>query len=210
MTNLTSGQMIKILETARELGATPVSTQRAIGSGIIAAALNPEASFDNMPAILKLLGLDACLSVDRRQKGTTLTVNYDISLGTMIAAGNYDWVDDNIIGKHFPISENGKAEVLVELVHFDRTISTDDATLELARRGLRPATLAELLAYGAKFPEDQRKFPIVALGTGAVMGGKRHVAVLYRFGVKRYLSLGWAGSDWDDFCRFLAVRNLAL
>jgi hypothetical protein len=54
---MTSGQMIKILETGQQQGATVESTQRALGSGIIAAALNPAANFDNMPAILKLLGL---------------------------------------------------------------------------------------------------------------------------------------------------------
>ncbi len=56
---MTGGQVKKYIETGEEQGATAESIQRAYGSGIIAAALNPMADFSNMPAILKLLGLDA-------------------------------------------------------------------------------------------------------------------------------------------------------
>ncbi|KKU78633.1 MAG: hypothetical protein UY04_C0031G0012 [Parcubacteria group bacterium GW2011_GWA2_47_7] len=56
--SMTSGQVKKIIETGDEQGATSESTQLALGSGIIAAVLNPKADFSSMPAILRLLGLD--------------------------------------------------------------------------------------------------------------------------------------------------------
>lgn len=148
--------------------------------------------------------------IEQRFGGRSLTVNYTLSLADMIAMGHYDWVSDNITAKHFPNLGSGKAEIVAELVQFDRTISTIKVIAELARRGFRPATLAELLAYGAKFPEDQHKFPIVALGTEAVVNGERLVAYLDRSDAGRVLDLGWMDVVWHGRDRFLAVRNQAL
>lgn len=139
--------------------------------------------------------------------GKRIIIDYSLSLAEMIAVGRYDWTNNDITANRFPISGNDKTDIVVELVHFDRTISTGDAVDEMRLRGLRPAALAELLAYGATFPEDQRKFPIVALGTEALVDGVRDVAGLAGRGSERRLHLDWVGGDWDGSCRFLAVRN---
>jgi len=91
-------------------------------------------------------------------------------------------------------------------VHFDRSISSDDAIAELDKMGLRPAEAGELLAFRAKYPDVQREFPIVALGSvWRGLYGNRHVLVLRCRGGKRRANLYWFGDDWNDGCRFATV-----
>ena len=80
----------------------------------------------------------------------------------------------------------------------------------MVEAGYQPAKIQHLMAYGTKFPEEQRKFPIVALGSVALVGRYRRVAYLHRNGAQRALSLRRRDGDWEGFYRFLAVRNLAL
>lgn len=136
-----------------------------------------------------------------------VVVGYDQTLDQMIAAGRYDWKNGDITAKNFPVVGNGNREFVPEVVHFDRNISSDDAEKELDKLGFRAATDEELLAFGAIFPEVQRKFPIVALGSVALVGGFRRVVCLGGGGAGRYLSLRWRDDDWLALCRFLAVRK---
>lgn len=137
-----------------------------------------------------------------------VNVDYSASVEQLIKVGKYDWFNDDIKGGNFPSSEKGTAQVLVYLVNFDRDISSEDAVKELDRQGLRPATLKELLALGATYPDLQRKDLIVALGStwrGSV--GYVRVPCLRGFGSFRDLSLGWWFGGWYSFWRFAAVRK---
>lgn len=136
-----------------------------------------------------------------------VTVNYDLSLAGMIKAGWYDWVNSDITEKYFSMNSTGTKEVVTRLVHFNQYLSSDDVLRELDKRGLRPATIAELLAFGAKYPELQRQFPIVALGSIWQHLGLRFVPYLYGRGSERRLSLDWFEYGWYDGYRFLAVRK---
>src|SRR3989338_11533408 len=116
-------------------------------------------------------------------------VDYEQTLQQMIAVGKYDYANSDINSNNFPITGNGKQEVIVELVHYGRDMTTDDVLKDFEARGLRAATLPELLAFGATYPEKQREFPIVALGSvwqGRV--GNRFVHYLGRRGSKRELN----------------------
>ncbi len=139
--------------------------------------------------------------------GFPVTVDCRQSLQAMIQAGRYDWVNSDITEKHFPVTR-GSQDVSVELVHFDREMTSDDVLAELDRRGLRPATLPELLAFGAKYPEKQREFPIVALASAwrHWLGG-RSVPFLSRNAEERDLGLSWLDSRWGALYRFAAVRK---
>lgn len=137
-----------------------------------------------------------------------ITVDHTLNLKEAISAGRYDWTNGDINDKNFPDTETGKADADMYLVHFNRLISSDDAISELATRGLRPATLRELLAFGAKYPEKQREFPIIELGSvWTHRDGYRFVACLRQFGSERNLGLFWGGLDWSGYCRFAAVRK---
>src|SRR3989338_4311673 len=135
-----------------------------------------------------------------------LVVDYAQSLQQMIAAGHYDWVNSDI-EKNFSVQGNGRVELDAELIHFNRSIGSDEALKELDRLGYRAGTAEELLAFGAANPEKQREFPIVALGTVRRVGSDRLVLSLLFDRLSRDLFLLWFDIDWSDDFRFLAVRK---
>lgn len=137
-----------------------------------------------------------------------VTVNRDLSLADMIAAGQYDWLDSGITAERFPVSGSGASEVEIVLVHFGRDMSTDAVLKELDVRGYRPAKIEELLALGAAQPELQRQYPIIALASvWRDPRGYRRVAYLDGTGAERYLRLHWYVHGWRDVCRFAAIRK---
>lgn len=137
-----------------------------------------------------------------------VTVDYSQTLDEMIAAGSYNWKNSDINAKNFPVDGKGTSPVNIELVHFNRNIESDEALNELDKMGYRPATLPELLAFGAKHPDKQREFPIVALGSvRRLLRGRRHVAYLDCGVDGRGLGLGWLEGVWGARYRFAAVRK---
>ncbi len=136
-----------------------------------------------------------------------VTVNYDLSLAEMIKVGKYDSVNSGITKKHFPVNGEGTNEVVTELVHFNRFIGSDEVIRELDKRGFRPATIEELLAFGAKYPEMQIQFPIVALGSLWRHLGHRDVPYLWGASRGHDLNLDWFENGWEGHYRFLAVRK---
>lgn len=142
------------------------------------------------------------------QPPTTLTaiIDYGLSLALMIQLGKYDWINSDIDDKRFSITGEGKWEVEYEIIHLDPSISSQDAVAEIKKRGLEPAKIEELLAFGAKYSELQRKFPIVALGSVAEIEGNRSVACLGN-DAERILNVSdWVGG-WNAHCRFLTVKS---
>lgn len=137
-----------------------------------------------------------------------ITVNYDLTMKVMIKAGKYNYANPDITAEHFSVTEEGQADISIELVHFDRRIESDEAIRELDRMGLRPATLPELLAFGARHPDVQREFPIVALGSvWQSRDGNRYVPYLWSDSGERHLYLGWFEVEWFGHYRFAAVRK---
>ena len=138
-------------------------------------------------------------------------MDYGRSVEDGIKAGRYDYTNPHITSINFKTEKTerkGKADLVIELVRFNRMISTDDALRELDGRGYRPAELRELLAFGEKYPDVQRKFPIVALGSvWRLRFGNRFVPSLSWFGSKRDLRLRWIELGWDEIDRFAAVRK---
>lgn len=144
-------------------------------------------------------------------------VNYDLSLTEMIADGEYDGTD-NIGADNFSIEGKGQVKVdfiLVLASHsilmdtIRETIPMDTVLKELDYQGLRPATIAELLSFGAKYPDEQRKYPIVALGSvGLDPDGGSVVAVLCKvYAGGRELKLYYVDGGWFVNYRYLAVRK---
>jgi hypothetical protein len=121
------------------------------------------------------------------------------------------YVNPDYKGKRFDPIERCKGvskenrEVAFEYVHMARDASTDEVLAEMDRRGLRPALFEEILGFAEKYPDEQRKYPIVALGSESGVDGSRYVAYLWFGDSGRSLDLYWVGLDWDDDYRFLAV-----
>jgi hypothetical protein len=137
-----------------------------------------------------------------------LSVDYERSVEDLVKAGGYDWANSDITSRNFPTKRKGRAEVVVELIHFNRYISTDEVLRELDRMGFRPAKLHELLAFGEKYPEAQRRFSVVALGSVWLdRDGFRHVPYLDGHGSSRVLYLRWYVFGWFGFYWFAVVRK---
>jgi len=158
--------------------------------------------------VCKGTGLAAPSDLDGARR---VVVDYGRSLGEAIAAGGYDCANADITEDNFPAERGGRADVGLELVHLDRIATTAKVEAELSRRGgLRPAAHMELLAFGERYPDVQRKFPVVALGSSwADPDGSLRVPCLDGDSGRRRLRLYWGhpGRSWYESCRFLAVRK---
>jgi len=159
----------------------------------------------------KNLSITEVITLIRGKNEFDLSVDYSRTVQEMIEAGNYDWTNNDITEKIFPLPtelSGQKTTVSSKLFHFNRLISSEDAINEMDAAGFRPATLAELLALGEAHPELQKEFPIVALSSvWRDAYGDRHVPVLFFVDYRRGLGLGWFGRDWGSDYRFLGVRK---
>ena len=203
-TIFTDGQLTKAIETMRQKGMTPDRFNRLLGSGIFADVCDAGACLDDRDSIRKALKLSVALP-----EQLTLSIDYSRSLEAMIAAGHYDWKNDDITAKRFPVVGKGVEQFEATLFHFNRNVSSEQAVEAIKADGWEPGKIEHLLAFGEKYPEEQRKYPIIALGSVAWVRGGRRVPDLGRSSARRGLSLVWWVDGWLGRCRFLAVRKLS-
>lgn len=137
-----------------------------------------------------------------------IRVNYNLRLEVAIKAGNYDWENDYIDDNNFPPKRSGSAKLDIRLIHFNKDMSSEDVLKELDKMGLRPIELPELLAFGVAYPDEQRKYPVVALGSFLRDGGiDGDVACLSGDAGERALGLDFFDGGWYADCRFAAVSK---
>jgi hypothetical protein len=135
------------------------------------------------------------------------------ALEALIEAGKYDWVHGEITADHFPPEDDDVTDLeRLEVVHLNKSLTTEQVLSELDHLGFRPAKLRGLLTYGAKNSEERRNYTIVALGSGFVdSDGDREVPCLPEGSDGRKLGLRWNRQDgewrWADDTRFLAIRK---
>jgi hypothetical protein len=148
-----------------------------------------------------------------------LRVDFNLTLGEMIVAGRYGPKGDNwnkdITQERFPIVGAGIEEFEFKLFGeegFEDGFSSEKV-IKIIKEDDKdnpwsPAQTEHTLAFGAQFPDAQRKNPIIGLGSVARVGGHRRVLDLSRDGSERDLGLRWFDGDWDARGRFLAVRKV--
>jgi hypothetical protein len=152
---------------------------------------------------------DAICQAARKPRETySVAVNYDLSVEEAIAAGNYQAVNAAITSRNFPSTRTGQADLEMVLVRFDRRMTSPEVVRELDQEGLRPAELPELLAFGAAYPEVQRKCSVVGLGSlWRDRKGYGNIPCLYSASEGRYLDLHWWDDGWYSYSRFAALRK---
>jgi hypothetical protein len=130
------------------------------------------------------------------------------ALKELIQLGHHDWVNSDITSEHFPLDDSQFGKFDLVLVHLNRVASTEEVLAHLDANDLAPAKIGHLLAFGAKYPNVQREFPIIARGSSWVLRlDYRLVPYLVCDGVGRGLGLSYCGIGWLDRCRFLALRK---
>jgi len=186
------GMLLNLLETLDQI----VNEEAKKVSGVLQdllVKLNAEDGLTWLDELKKFL---------RRETCWVMTV-----LQCLIKAGKYDYVNPNITEKNFPVPENYVLGSDPKIFHFSRNVSSEDVVKEMDKEGYEPAMIWDLLDFGAKNPEEQRKFPIVGLGSVGEVGGHRYVPYLDGDDSERDLDLCWWGHGWDAFYRFLGVRK---
>jgi len=149
-------------------------------------------------------------SVHSRFSLFDIEVDYGQTFDQMVEAGNYDWVNDDITSVHFPVQGGkGVLNFKVELVNMGRVATTEELLEEAKKRGLTRPGIEHILAFGAKFPEIQREFPIVALIEKPWRDphGRLNVPELWYNGDKRKLN-DKLDMWWDDCDRFLFLLDM--
>jgi hypothetical protein len=147
-------------------------------------------------------------AVSKPSETFPVTVNYDLTVEAAVDAGNYQGVNSSITSKNFPPSRHGQENLEILLVRYDRRMTSESVLEELDRENLRPAELPEFLAFGATYPEVQRKFSVVGLGSvWCDRKGYRNVPCLYTASEGRYLDLHWWDDGWYSYSRFAAIRK---
>lgn len=143
-----------------------------------------------------------------------LSVDYTRPWEEMIASGKYDRVNKDLTVKRFPIVGEGIVEYQFRYFHFKRRHISSKTAVELIKKEdcenpWEPAKIEHSLVYGENFPEEQYKFPIVALGSVGEVDDDPCVSYLGEDGSGRNLNLARCGGGFDGRCRFLAVRKVS-
>jgi hypothetical protein len=108
-----------------------------------------------------------------------IDVRQSHTLGTLIRAGGYDWLNRAIYRVRFNRIDQSALHLDVVLVQFENPIPTLAVLCTFRILGLRPLGIRELLVFGATYPTAQHKHMIVALGSQCVRGdGRQYVACL--------------------------------
>jgi hypothetical protein len=101
------------------------------------------------------------------------------------------------------IFESG--EIPFKLFEIKEEMKAENIIKNMDKEGLRPATYEELLSFAKSFPDEQKKYYIVALGS---VDDFKSVPYLYWTTSKRTLSLEMSRDlCWPDN-RFLATRKV--
>lgn len=196
----TPGQLKKLMEIIEGTGTELM--QAILGSGILSDVFDPNVTLDNRHAVRKALGLGPLPS-----EAIVLIVDYGKMLEQMIAAGHYDWATTDITANRFLIEGNGMVEFEAVLFHFDKDISSEDAKEQIEQASYEVGKIEHILSFGANYPKEQLKFPILGLGSVGVVDGRCGFPCINGSESRRRLSLGWCDIVWSARCRFLGVRK---
>jgi hypothetical protein len=173
--------------TARSIPSAP-RKQRAAEARYIAGANGIQVWSERSP-----------LKMDRRK-----------GLLRMIEEGHYDLVDRQIEELRFKTHVKG-GQVTGRLLRHEPNPVYDTMTIDTVLRGmgqrrLRPASVEELLAFGAQYPDEQCQAPVVALGArGKAKNGVIYIPYLWGSDALRSLKLRRESQQWPSGYRFLAI-----
>ena len=198
MSTATLDQAKHILVLLGQKNPSKESLNVLFKSGLLSDLLDADLSQVSRDDFRKLLGLHSL--------NLQISVDCSLSLEEMILVPRFDWVRGDISSKWFPVKGDGKKTIRAQIVHLNCEISPEGAIAEIIKKGMRPALIEELLSLGASFPEIQRSFRIVALGSFTEVRGSYNIPYLGMASEGRSLDLLSCSVIGSDY-RFLAVYD---
>lgn len=207
MSNATFGQALQILKIFKDQNLSTEHLEKVLRSGILTDVLDPQAVLDR-DAVRKALTLGAIVP-----EIFTLQVDYSRRLNQMIQVGHYDDVDvhRNVLLGQYSITGSGVVSVEARFFRFDGSRTRESMVKWIEDEGWRPACIEHLLAFGEKYPDEQRRFSITAIGSTVSFEGGPWSPQLRCRGAngRRWRVLSSTPSDGGaDHHRFLAVRPI--
>lgn len=193
----------KVLELITQNEVPSEQMQEILGSGLLSDLLIGNIGGVNREEFRRVLGLVSLMPKLMELTGVVIP-GPERLLPARITEGGYDWHNSDITPERFQLlTSPGPANLF--LAHFNKTMTSEKVEKWAAENGYEVAKIDDLLAVGShgEYKELQRQFPILALGSSAVVDGGRDVPYLDRYDSKRDLYLGWYGGDWGASCRFL-------
>ena len=125
------------------------------------------------------------------------------SLKNLIELLKFDFVNDSITKENFP--DDGRRGK-VEIIDFEKKITSEEAIKEMDLKEYRPATAYELLIWAKD--DWNGKDCIMALGSQwRRPDGDLDVLCLWGNAGRRELGLYWVDRGWDGRYRFAFVRK---
>ena len=185
-------------------------------AGELNALVKKAGGFDKVRKILsgelkiQLLSTSAQAVVVPTDVDQFMTVNSDLAFEDRIKRGNYGWRNSDLTEKKFPVTTDQVDEWEWKLFRFNRSISSEEVIRLMKEDGYEAGQIGHILTLGEMNPEEQRKYPIIGLGSVAEVSLRRSVPALWHDDGRRELDLYWFDIDWDDYYRFLGVRRRAV
>jgi len=206
MSTATLPQATKVLELITQKKVPSDQLQRLLEGGFLADLLeaNGNLNRDEFRQFLKLGKLHPDLL-----ELSGIVIPEEATIASLKTAGEYDYQSDYakqyITDEHFKVTVTGPRRLY--LAHFNKTVTSQHVEEVVEEMGYKVALVEDLLAVGThpEHRELQRQFPIIALGSSAVVDDERSVPSLNGWSGKRDLNLPWYGPEWNDDCRFLLV-----
>ncbi|MFH1353663.1 MAG: hypothetical protein ABIH36_00020 [bacterium] len=206
MSTATLPQATKVLEIITQKKVTSDRLQRLLEGGFLADLMeaNDNLNRDEFRACLKIGKLHPNLL---ELEG--IVIPEDATIANLKIAGEYDsqsnYAKQYLTDKHFKVTVTGPRRPY--LAHFNKTVTSQHVEEVAEEMGYEVALVEDLLSVGSH-PEHrklQRQFPIIALGSSAVLYGFRRVPCLYGWLDERELYLRCYDGGWAGHCRFLLV-----
>ena len=137
------------------------------------------------------------------------TVSPELAFEERVERGHYGWRNSDLTEERFPVTSDQCGERALRLFHFARSVSSDEAIRLIRKAGFEPARTGDILVFGEHFPDSQRRFPIIGLGSVAEVDLKLSVPALWFDGERRTLDVISYDGDWHRNYRFLGVRRIS-
>lgn len=136
-----------------------------------------------------------------------VTVPGGMSFDERVQRGHYGWRNAKLTDAGFPVTADQTGPTEQRLFHFDPGRSSEATIREIRAAGYEPGRIGDLLTFGELFPDEQRRHPVIALGSVTMIDGSLSVPALWFDGDRRTLDLIWYDGDWHRNYRFLGVRR---
>ncbi len=154
--------------------------------------------------------VQATSDADTRLELRTIAVDYNDLPERIIGSGQYDWIDPDVRPYFFPVVGLGIELFETKIVHFGCEMLSEAVDRAIGYDWILART-EHLLAFGAKYPDEQRGHRIIELGSVKIISFCPSVLYLSDSFGKRLLGVneGRHHQVWKPGARFLAVRRLA-